>query len=355
MEKSISRYSGIDVMKFICSLMIVIIHVKPFGVHEAGSFLYYLNFGLQEYLCRIAVPFFFVCNGFFIFRKIDFNNVDYGIIKNNIIKIIKLYLLWTLIYLPIKIYKMFTEGEGLVREVVSYIRAFLVSGSFVHLWYLNGLIFALLAIMIFLKLKLNPQKILVLSAILYIIGLLGNSYFGLISKNPNIVLSLYELYFKLFINTRNGLLCGLLFISIGMMISVKKPSAPIKKNAILFCASMLFMLAEVYMLKHFSLAKDYDATVMVVPAVYFLFCTVSKMNILEKISPLLREMSKTIYYVHLWVSFVIEEIMKHLPEFLKKTPFMFVTVTIITLVIAFAAAKISAKRKENVIYSSLQK
>lgn len=346
MEKSISRYSGIDVMKFICSLMVLIIHVKPFGTQAAGSILYYLNFGLQEYLCRIAVPFFFVCNGFFIFRKIDFENIDYSIIKKSIIKTIKLYVLWTIIYLPVKVYNIITEGEGFLHEAISYIRAFLVSGSFVHLWYLNGLIVALLVIYICFKLKLTPQKIFILSAVLYVIGLLGNPYFGLISKNPNIILTMYNLYFKLFINTRNGLFCGLFFVSMGMMIGIKKPSAKQKKNVIMFFVSMALMLAEVYMLRHFSLAKDYDMTIMAVPAVYYLFCIASEKNILENIAPLLREMSKTIYLSHLWVAFVIDEIMKHLPESLIATPFRFVTITTVTLLIAFAAAKISAKRKE---------
>ena len=48
------NYNAIDLTKFICSILVVAIHIKPFGDNVDFHFL---NYGIQNYLARIAVPF----------------------------------------------------------------------------------------------------------------------------------------------------------------------------------------------------------------------------------------------------------------------------------------------------------
>ena len=57
------RIKGIDFVKFICSLLVVMIHVSPFGEATSSTKFYLMNDFLQNYICRLAVPFFFICNG----------------------------------------------------------------------------------------------------------------------------------------------------------------------------------------------------------------------------------------------------------------------------------------------------
>lgn len=64
--KTVVNYNSFDVAKFICSIMVVIIHVYPFGVQETPNIFSHINFTLQNGLCRIAVPLFFVFSGFFL-------------------------------------------------------------------------------------------------------------------------------------------------------------------------------------------------------------------------------------------------------------------------------------------------
>ena len=61
------NFNGIDVMKFLCAIFVCTIHIEPFGRNIFGVDL---NFWLMNYVCRVAVPFYFVSAGFFLFRKI---------------------------------------------------------------------------------------------------------------------------------------------------------------------------------------------------------------------------------------------------------------------------------------------
>lgn len=69
MEKK--RNLGIDFTKFVCAIMVVGIHIAPFGIQETNSVLYYANFYLQNCVFRIAVPFFFVTIGMALFKDKD--------------------------------------------------------------------------------------------------------------------------------------------------------------------------------------------------------------------------------------------------------------------------------------------
>ena len=63
-------YPAIDILKFFLSIMVVAIHLVPFSAAK-GSLLSYVNFGVQQYVARIAVPFFFASASFLLFRKYD--------------------------------------------------------------------------------------------------------------------------------------------------------------------------------------------------------------------------------------------------------------------------------------------
>lgn len=71
-SKEISHYNGIDICKFICSILVVAIHIPvvnaPMTV-ELSNVSVFVNTVLQQAMCRIAVPFFFVCSGFFLYKK----------------------------------------------------------------------------------------------------------------------------------------------------------------------------------------------------------------------------------------------------------------------------------------------
>lgn len=92
-EAKNAQFACIDLMKFICAILVVTIHTSPF---KNVSPL--LDYGLTQYIARLAVPFFFVASGYFLFRKTDYDNFDVNVPLTYAKRIFRLYLLWNAIY-----------------------------------------------------------------------------------------------------------------------------------------------------------------------------------------------------------------------------------------------------------------
>ena len=57
-DREDKNYNGIDLAKFICSVLVVAIHFAPFGTYDSYELNQYIDFWVQNFLCRIAVPIF---------------------------------------------------------------------------------------------------------------------------------------------------------------------------------------------------------------------------------------------------------------------------------------------------------
>lgn len=77
------NYASIDVLKFVCSLFVVVLHVATYALADMATgsapptgkdnpFLFVLPIAYT--ILRIAVPMFFVCSGFLLFKKMKDNN-----------------------------------------------------------------------------------------------------------------------------------------------------------------------------------------------------------------------------------------------------------------------------------------
>lgn len=188
---------GIDTLKLFFSLVVVWIHT---GVGDLG--------GLTPW----AVPFFFTVSGFFLFGKI-FKESD-SIIRNNIIATwlkhtLRLYLIWSLIFLPYAIYGYYQDHTPFLKSTIIYIRDLLFVGEHYlswPLWYLLGLLWS--GFLIFISNKLHiPFWILCLIACFLFVG------------EKYIPLNRYSTYYYLFFKTtRNGIFLGFPFMVLGGLI-----------------------------------------------------------------------------------------------------------------------------------------
>ena len=192
------QFNGIDIVKFICAFLVCAMHIKPFNAELLGiEKLRYLNFGLQQYLCRIAVPFYFTASGFLLFRKTEFNNLNDSRIKNYCFKILRLLGTWTFL--------LFVGGSG-------------------QLWYLGALVLAVIILSVLIKKDIAMRWIVLISVVLFLIGLLGDSYYGFIEPLksffiPKLFIVGYETIFS---TTRNGVFFGLIFVLIGALFAQKR-------------------------------------------------------------------------------------------------------------------------------------
>lgn len=254
-------YSGIDLFRLIAVILVVMNHTYPLaGINETADFV------LTRIIARIAVPFFFMISGYFILPRIMGENKDYTTVIKNVKKLTKLYIIATLIYLPLSIYSgNITPNMGMV----SILKDIFFNGTFYHLWYLPGAIIGILIVSLLLK-KFNEKQVFVISLGLYIIGLFGDSYYNIVQNIP-VVNEFYNLLFNFFDYTRNGIFFAPLFFILGAIIA-KNKRKPKKKIMIYgFVISLSLMIVEGLILNKLKIQRHSSMYILLLPVMYFLF------------------------------------------------------------------------------------
>ena len=91
--------SSLDIAKFFCAILVLIIHTDPFG-----SCSKLLSFGFRNVVCVIAVPFFFCASGYLLAEKLgSFQNAgeQNGYMKKYLKRLAGIYLFWSAVYFPL--------------------------------------------------------------------------------------------------------------------------------------------------------------------------------------------------------------------------------------------------------------
>ena len=179
--------------------------------------------------------------------------------KNYVFRLLKLYIIWSAIYLPLYVEDMFKPGEKLWYFVLIYIRSFIFIGSYTQLWYFPALIFGIIITSFLLYKKVKPRTLIYLATFFYLIGLLTQSWFGIIEplryKSP-LFWSFLKLVQSIIYTTRDGLFEGFLFVGIGMLFALKNITLSKRKALVGFIISMFLMLIEAFFLKYFSFVRE---------------------------------------------------------------------------------------------------
>ncbi|MBQ7549827.1 MAG: acyltransferase family protein [Clostridia bacterium] len=136
-------FPAIDVAKVVMAVAVVIIH-KPLFLQD------YPNYLLSNVLCDVAVPFFFAAASFLFFRKLGRETERPVTVWLRYEKrLLVLYLLYTIIYLPCIFVKNHTGYYSEITigsifgESLLLIKKFFWTASFAHLWYMNTLILSI--------------------------------------------------------------------------------------------------------------------------------------------------------------------------------------------------------------------
>lgn len=107
----------IDIVKFFMAILIVCAHYAS----EWGSFPTILDYSFSLYI--IVVPFFFTTSGYFLYLKVKSANEK--IYKDYILRILQLYLAWSLIYFICKIVSWIVQGASFY-DILHYFHVSLV-------------------------------------------------------------------------------------------------------------------------------------------------------------------------------------------------------------------------------------
>lgn len=301
--KRSKSYTGIDCARLVFAFLIIAIHTSPLAVASDTA-----DFVLTRVIARTGVPFFFMVSGFFLISRYTCNN---GRLAAFIKKTILIYGIAILIYIPVNIYNGYFLTDNLLPYIIKDI---VFDGTLYHLWYLPASALGAVISWYFVK-KLDFTKALITAAALYIVGLFGDSYYGIIENIP-MVKEFYSLVFQVTDYTRNGIFFAPVFFILGGYIAENRGKFPLGINICGFVVSFGLMLAEALMLHSFNVQRHDSMYIFLLPVMYFLFSCLLFWKGRRFTS--LRTLSLVIYIIHPMVIVVIRMCAKllHIQEIL---------------------------------------
>lgn len=277
------NYTGIDYFRFAAALLVITIHTSPLlSFSEAGDFI------LTRVIARIAVPFFFMTSGFFMISRYT-RNADK--LKTFIKNTLQIYGVAILIYVPINIYNDYFSRENLLPNII---KDLVFDGTLYHLWYLPAAVLGG-AIAWYLVKKAGYTRAMAITVTLYIIGLFGDSYYGISEMIPALH-SLYHLIFQVTDYTRNGIFYAPIFFVLGGLIADHPRKLSFVQNICGFAVSFGMMLGEALTLRYYNL-QGHDSMYLFLPfCMFFLFHALLLFQ--GKRSRSIRTSALVIYIIH---------------------------------------------------------
>jgi len=236
-------------------------------------------------LARIAVPFYFACAGYFLYCKLDTEHINWRLVRNYIFKILRLYAIWMTI---------------------------VIFGPKYNLWFLPALAVAVVLLCLLLQYKFSISSLIILSLFFYGIGLLGDSYEGILEMLLNKNSLVFKGYLFFLHTSFKGIFWGMPFVMIGLVFAKYKIKISSVVAVIGFIVSMILMGAEAYFLVTNHLSRDYNTYVMLLPTIFFLMAFVLNYYYMGCTGNFyrLRVVGIIVYFVHLFVHAILKQLFK---------------------------------------------
>lgn len=275
------RNITLDYFKILLSILVIIIHlplldIQPFTSNILGEGLLYsvgifLSFGLT----KIAVPSFFIINGYFL----DFS--DRKKVIKYITKMIKIYVVWTLFYLPFMI-----EKASLSMYPI------LLTMGYYHLWYLPALIGATICIFCIKKYINSPILLLIIAVLIFGLG------YYIQQTNPHSSLRIF-MY-------RNFFFMGVPFVLLGNLIKSFDFSRYKRLVAIITAISLLtlFLESSIYIYTYGMMPNIYLSLIIVCPLLMIFVLQNSRKKAAKNDD--IGQLSSAIFFIHPVVLFLID-------------------------------------------------
>lgn len=291
--------NGLDVGKFVLSLFVIAVHTSPLKSISITP-----NFILVQILSRNAVPLFFMISGYFFYYKRGPQTIKVGPFTVNeyyykyIKRMMTIYLVWSIIYLfdVVNIYYI-DKNVPFPLFILAYVYWATIYGTYYHLWFFPSVIFSI-SMVHWLGKKLGLRLLLMIAFVFYIIGMFGDSYYGMVKHIPMIA-SFYKTIFFLMNTTRNGAMFALFFVTLGAIMSQREIHLKPLKSGIYTLISLLFLTWEAFALRFYSQPNDYNIMIGLIPVAYFGFQFLLGLNLRWKWNyKFLRDSSTIIFFSH---------------------------------------------------------
>lgn len=290
-----AKNNVIYLLKFIAAVFVMLIHTSIFSNENT------LLWQFDAFL-RLAIPFFAVCTGYFLAIKGTSNNYLSNVkpIVKQLFKLVRIYILWTVIYLFVLIPKWIETGWFSLMAFVDWGISIFTSGSYFHLWYLLYLIYALLIIMVlfrFLPIKKYPIFI----TILYAIEVMQYGYRKFLPESLSLIARIFDILPCLSSATRI-----LPFVMLGIYISKQKEESIYKLITKFGVSFILLVIERNFLLNSGQISVSY--IMFTLPTSYYAALIAFKSRKLSYVDmdlSVLGKMSTYMYLVHPLVNEII--------------------------------------------------
>lgn len=331
-------YTYIDLLKFFFACCVMLIHT---GISRKITYGFYL----QQMVFRLAVPFFFVCSGyFFAIRKYS---------KEDLVKKIKKlsipYFSLGIFYILLQFYM---DRLPLTFVFDQVFRLSLLSVGTSVIWFIGSLIFS----MILIAHIQSNKKALILSAIisflLYLVGLSFTTY-SFLPKNFFFT-ELSSYLSSTFYHNRNPLFCGYLFFSIGYVIGRFYKNLKLKKYQIfVFLPSIVLFtyLESKFLFNNLSKVVEYDFLIMHIPMIIILFLIWKNRRNFTFSTLIFRRMSTIIFYIHMAIIYFYRYLIERgiIVSFNVESRKFDVIVVVTTICLSFIISKLQIICRKEVV------
>lgn len=327
-EENNKSYVAIDIAKLVFAMLVLYSHTDPFM-----SYGITLNSYIVNLTFRLAVPFFFLCSGYFFFLK-----------KNSIVNFSKrifiLYFSWFVVY-------VIASRSFLVNK--ESIKLFFLSGNYGIFWYFPALVYSTIIVYL-LKKYTNTKTTAIVVILFYILGLLGDTYFKF-NKFLPITTKIINRYSLLFQKTRNGFLFPPLYIFLGSILATKDNISTNKKFLLIgFIVSYLFFIIEYIFIFKFKIGNDNNFFISLVPAVVCLFLLLKNTNLKNiKFGLFCRKVSIVVYCSHYLIYSNIAKLLSKYSISINSLLYFLIS-AVVTLILSSLFVLLSSKVKELEIF-----
>lgn len=338
------NFAAIDYARVVMAFLVITIHIAPLT-----SYSKLVNYGVVQYLARLGVPFFFFCNGFFLFRPHLTGNELRKNVSAQLKKLLLMNVFWTAVYMPLNIYAMTKRNDSALVECVRLVRGFILTGTYTQLWYLPASMLAIFLVWLTRERNFSWRSILLISGTLYAMGLCYQSWYGLPRKLSllNIPAVYYptKFFLKAMGTTRNGLFFGFLFVALGAYFAQRPLPAP-HICRVGFAVSMLTGFAEALSVALLDFCRGWDMYIFLPFAVTFFVCALLQYPSTRKANTkALRKISSLIYFIHPWFIKLYSFAEKFLVFLPQNSLFKYCTVAACSVLFALAVMKISETKR----------
>lgn len=272
-------YGAVDLARFIAAMVIVGIHTEVF----CQISLLDMGFGV---ISRLAVPLFFIISAFFFFSK-PLTKIR---IKHTIKRILILYFSFSIFYYLI----LWSFGYTFSWDDFC---SFVFLGGFRHLWFLHALMIGILLTSGLYTVFKKTWGVLCVGVLVYIIGLMLETYYSVFSSIEPIQLLHDGLNIDKY-GTRNGIFYGFPCIVLGLVIAKLKRLPSLSFSLGLSSLFILGLFIETWLAVKVLHVSSTIMWLSCLPATCFMMITLLNVRSLKFDTHRIRKMSTFIYLIH---------------------------------------------------------